>query len=926
MALACAALALLGLLAHPSPASAQTVVWTATFTPADLGFSVLGCSAAVANKNCSETSILSQDSFTYDSTDYSVTLLFLRDTGKFEFTVDTDITTATAALTLEVGSTSLVLADADVKTARNRGWNNSGVSLTAGTAVTVKLTHLDETPPTLISATVSGPGGSIALAFSEDLQSANLPPPAAFTVTVGGTAVTVSAVAAGTTPDALQISVSTLIAQGQAVVVAYADPTGGDDAKAIQDTVGNDTPDFTTGSGDVPAVTNNSALPNEVLASWSLTPAALAAGGQFRLLFLSSTKRDALSSDIADYNTFVQDRAAAGHADIRAYSAGFGAIGCTGAVDARDNTRTTGTGVPIYWLDGTKVADDYTDFYDGSWDDEVNDKNESGTDAHDTSQAANYPFTGCKNDGTEEFAGATDPRGLGATTGFVRTGRLNSSGTLQDPIDGNDTARTTDTRPMYGLSAVFEVESAPSLTSAVVNETGQLIQLEFSDDLQSASLPPATAFTVTAGGTAVTVSGVAAGATADVLQITVSPPIGQGQVVVLAYEDPTDGDDANAIQDTAGKDTPDFTTGSDGVPAVTNNSTVATEVAADWSLTPAALAGGGQFRLLFLSSTKRDSSASDIATYNTFVQTRAAAGHADIRAYSAGFRLVGCTAAVDARDNTSTTYTRTAKGVPVYWLNGTKAADDYEDFYDGSWDDERNDKNESGNNSHNTASSDNWPLTGCDHDGTEAFSSLSASRALGASFTVYGRPNSSGSGHGPLNAGNNSNALGHGFNRPLYGLSGVFEVPDTTVPTLTSAAVAADGNSITVTFDESVDQTNLPAAGAFSVEADGIGVTVSTVSAGTDADQLVLALAAPGIVVGQTVTLGYTGPTGGDDTNAVPGHRRQRRRLLLRLLRHQQLHRRGHHPAVAGHRHGSRARQSHRVGLQRVVRNPLKRG
>ena len=139
VALACAALALLGLLAHPSPASAQTVVWTATFTPADLG-----CSAAVVNKNCSETSILSEDSFTYNSTDYSVTLLFLRGTGKFEFTVDTDITTATAALTLEVGSTSLVLADADVKTARNRGWDNSGVSLTAGT---VKLTELDETAP-----------------------------------------------------------------------------------------------------------------------------------------------------------------------------------------------------------------------------------------------------------------------------------------------------------------------------------------------------------------------------------------------------------------------------------------------------------------------------------------------------------------------------------------------------------------------------------------------------------------------------------------------------------------------------------------------------------------------------------------------------------------------------------------------------------
>ena len=36
--------------------------------------------------------------------------------------------------------------------------------------------------------------------------------------------------------------------------------------------------------------------------------------------------------------------------------------------------------------------------------------------------------------------------------------------------------------------------------------------------------------------------------------------------------------------------------------------------------------------------------------------------------------------------------------MPIYWLNGAKAADQYEDFYDGSWDDEANDKNESGTN------------------------------------------------------------------------------------------------------------------------------------------------------------------------------------------------------------------------------------
>ena len=120
--------------------------------------------------------------------------------------------------------------------------------------------------------------------------------------------------------------------------------------------------------------------------------------------------------------------------------------------------------------------------------------------------------------------------------------------------------------------------------------------------------------------------------------------------------------------------------GNGGSVSDTFDITVIISVPADWSLKPTAVATGDKFRLLFLSSTKRNASSTDIADYNTFIQTRAAAGHTDIQDYSAGFRVVGCSAAVDARDNTKTTYTMTDKGVPIYWLNGAKAADQYEDF------------------------------------------------------------------------------------------------------------------------------------------------------------------------------------------------------------------------------------------------------
>ena len=74
----------------------------------------------------------------------------------------------------------------------------------------------------------------------------------------------------------------------------------------------------------------------------------------------------------------MQNLAAAGHTNIRPYSDQFRVVGSTAAVDARDNTGTTGTGVPIYWLNGAKVANNYADFYDGSWSNEANPKRESG--------------------------------------------------------------------------------------------------------------------------------------------------------------------------------------------------------------------------------------------------------------------------------------------------------------------------------------------------------------------------------------------------------------------------------------------------------------------------------------------------------------------------------------------------------------------
>ena len=209
----------------------------------------------------------------------------------------------------------------------------------------------------------------------------------------------------------------------------------------------------------------------EVPDDWALIPSGLAAGDSFRLLFLSSTKRDGSSSNIGDYNGNVQWRASVGHAAIQEHSSQFKAVGCTTAVDARDNTGTTGTGVPIYWLNGNKVADDNADFYDGNWDDEANDKNEFGNNGPNTSNTANYPLTGCDDDGTQDF------RALGTVTS-IRVGRPNTSGSGNGPLYGSsDTVTTSQNRPMYGLSAVFTVGA-----SASTDATLSGLALENADD------------------------------------------------------------------------------------------------------------------------------------------------------------------------------------------------------------------------------------------------------------------------------------------------------------------------------------------------------------------------------------------------------------------------------------------------------------
>ena len=116
----------------------------------------------------------------------------------------------------------------------------------------------------------------------------------------------------------------------------------------------------------------------------------------------------------------------------------------------------------------------------------------------------------------------------------------------------------------------------PALTAATVAATGSSVTLTFDENVVAAvgTLPSALAdaFTVTVDGVDQGVTGVSTLARTQVT-LAVGSAIHQGQTVTVSYDFSVAG--TNALVDDANNDVASFTTGESSVPAVTNNSTVA---------------------------------------------------------------------------------------------------------------------------------------------------------------------------------------------------------------------------------------------------------------------------------------------------------------------------------------------------------------
>ena len=226
-------------------AQAQTEVWSGTLTVKDLG-NLLGCSNAIEGARCRDTAILTDDDFTYDSTDYVVHNLFLHvgPAGRLEISFIPDLATAAQALTLDVAGTKFAFEAADVKEERQRVWASTGLSWSGGDTVAVKLT---ETPTSTNNAPIFTDGTSTTRSVAENTTaSTNIGTAIAATdadggdtlrYTLGGTDMASFAIVS--TSGQLQTSAAMDFEtkSSYAVTVSVSDGNGGSDSISVTITV-----------------------------------------------------------------------------------------------------------------------------------------------------------------------------------------------------------------------------------------------------------------------------------------------------------------------------------------------------------------------------------------------------------------------------------------------------------------------------------------------------------------------------------------------------------------------------------------------------------------------------------------------------------------------------------------------------------------
>jgi hypothetical protein len=172
------------------------------------------------------------------------------------------------------------------------------------------------------------------------------------------------------------------------------------------------------------------------------TPDGLNPGDHFRFVFVTDAIRDATSTSITDYDSFVNDKA--GGAMYNGVVVNWRAIGSTDTVDAIEHVGQANT--PVYLSDGTLVTTTTTST--GLW---------SGALVHEI----NLDLAGNPVDPLFFVWTGTNPTGTGFG-GPLGSGRP-QTGSNTDTLGAwvsSGTSPSGDLRSLYGISSVLTVAQA----------------------------------------------------------------------------------------------------------------------------------------------------------------------------------------------------------------------------------------------------------------------------------------------------------------------------------------------------------------------------------------------------------------------------------------------------------------------------------
>ena len=324
---------------------------------------------------------------------------------------------------------------------------------------------VEDPTATTVTLTVSGDGEVIE---GDTLTlTVSLVPAATANVTIGLRAAAGSTATADDYTLAASVTIASGSSSGTVMFTAVRDDVAEDSGETLVLELGTLPVDYVAGDPDSVTITIADPDPNinadgtyNVAADWVLLPSGIRPGETFRLLFKTSTRRNAEPDDIAVYDAHVQTAAAAGHTAIAGHASLYKVVGSTSTVNARDHAllRATDIVAPIFWLNGPRVSQNYSNtdrvgFWARRWENwrAADRRDESGNQA-DT----NWAFTGTQWTGIKA---SSYPLGVTANNLVVR-GRFQAGANDVNPIQHlPGLAAKTAEHSFYAISPVYRVES-----------------------------------------------------------------------------------------------------------------------------------------------------------------------------------------------------------------------------------------------------------------------------------------------------------------------------------------------------------------------------------------------------------------------------------------------------------------------------------